>query len=176
MPAKYTWDARFTELFNRCLERYNSGDENFENYYSEDDLAFLGEIGYKKREFFDFVEDHGDSNGSEPTLGTALMVAAVRRDFFKTIMDGKPGEGTVRPEDLPARDSDLGGFTWLPRIIVKARGKLHGTLDPDIMYGCGGDRGFLRGVDIHPADFLRAVWAAGDDDNAVLEYVKGETG
>jgi hypothetical protein len=40
------------------------------------------------------------------------------------------------------------------------------------MYSCGGDRKFLRSHDIHPADFLRAVWAAGDDDSKAAAYVR----
>jgi hypothetical protein len=40
------------------------------------------------------------------------------------------------------------------------------------MYCCGGDRAFLSKHDIHPADFLRVVWAAGDDDQKILEHVK----
>jgi hypothetical protein len=39
------------------------------------------------------------------------------------------------------------------------------------MYSCGGDRAFLKKVDIHPADFLREVWAARDDDRKIIEYV-----
>lgn len=167
----YTWDTTFTELFERCLERYRSGDEDFENYYSDADLVFLESIGYKKRELFDFVEDHADSGGTEPSLGTALLVASVRRDFVTVIQNGKKSDRVILPDDLPARDSELGGHVWLPRIIVKARGKLNGELDPEIMYGCGGDRKFLRNHDLHPAEFLRAVWAARDDDNAILAYV-----
>ena len=57
----YTWDRTFIELFNRCLEKYKSGNEDFTTYYTDGDLAFLSSIGYKTREFFDFVEDFGDS-------------------------------------------------------------------------------------------------------------------
>jgi hypothetical protein len=47
-------------------------------------------------------------------------------------------------------------------------------MDPDTMFGCGGDRAFLSKYDIHPADFLRVVWAAGDDDQKILAYVKSK--
>jgi hypothetical protein len=40
------------------------------------------------------------------------------------------------------------------------------------MFGCGGDRNFLKKHgDIHPADFLRQVWAAGDDDPQLAAWV-----
>ncbi|TLD70649.1 hypothetical protein FEM03_10040 [Phragmitibacter flavus] len=61
---------------------------------------------------------------------------------------------------------------WLPRIIAKAEAKLRGEMDPDIMFGCGGDRAFLSEVGIHPADFLRMIWAAKGDQDRVVKFVK----
>jgi hypothetical protein len=40
------------------------------------------------------------------------------------------------------------------------------------MYGCAGDRRFLKEHDIHPADFLRAVWASSGDNTKVLAFVR----
>ncbi len=170
----YTWEQKFADLFEKCLERYRSGDRDFHGYYGEDDLAFLKSIGYKPREFFDFVEDHGDEG--DPTPHTALLIASVRRDFLKSVQNGKHSSQELKEEELPPRDAELGGHAWLPRIIAKARAKLKGELHPDIMYGCGGDRAFLRKRDIHPADFLRAVWAAKERDEEVLDYVRANAG
>jgi hypothetical protein len=40
------------------------------------------------------------------------------------------------------------------------------------MFGCGGDRNFLtKHGNIHPADFLRNLWAAGDDDAKMASWV-----
>ncbi len=172
--SQYHWDKQFTELFERCLARYRAGDTNFQGYYTDEDLGFLTSIGYKPREFFDFVEDFGD--GGEPTLTTAVMVASVRRDYLDVVMNGQLSDHEVKPGELPPKDSELDGFRWLPRILVKARAKLRGELDPDIMYGCGGDRAFLREHDVAPADFLRVVWAAGDDDGKVVDYLKRRKG
>jgi hypothetical protein len=171
--SDYAWDTQFTELFDRCLTRYRAGDTNFNGYYTDADLAFLGSIGYKPRELFDFVEDHGD--GGEPSVTTAVMIASVRRDYLHTIMGGKPSGHEVTPDQLPAKDSELDGVRWLPRILVKARAKLRGELNPEIMYCCGGDRRFLREHDIAPADFLRVVWASDGDDSKVLAYVRRQT-
>ena len=66
----------------------------------------------------------------------------------------------------------MAGVAWLPRLIAKARAKLRGEMPGELMYGCGGDRAFLRRVNIHPADFLREVWSARDDDEKIIEYVK----
>lgn len=170
MTNDFDWESRFTELFDRCLERYRAGDHDFSGYYTADDLAFLGSIGCQPREFFDFVEDFAEEG--EPSRETALLVAAARRDFFRTIQHGVPSERVLTEPELPARDAELDGFAWLPRILAKARAKLRGELHPDIMFSCGGDRNFLRTHGIHPADFLRVVWAAGDDDARVAAYVR----
>lgn len=169
-----TWDERFIDLFNRCVQRYSSGDKEFEGYYADEDQTLLNEIGCRRREFFDFVEDYVDEDDA-PAATTALLVAAVRRDYFHVVMDGKTSEPKVDRENIPTFGDELDGITYLPRILAKARAKLAGELDPDLMYGCGGDRKFLREHgDIHLADFLRHVWAAGGDDSKVADWVRAK--
>jgi hypothetical protein len=167
--SNFTWPSTFRELFDRCVEKFRAGNSDFGTYYSGDDLAFLDSIGYKQREFFDFVEDYCDE--STPTPEDAVLIAAVRRDYLKVIQNGERSSKVVPNDSLPAKDSELAGHRWLPRIITKARAKLAGELDPETMFSCGGDRAFLREHDIHAADFLRAVWAAGDDDQKIIDYV-----
>lgn len=165
------WNQRFLELFDRCLARYRAGDRDYTGYYGGEDVAFLSAIGHKPREFFDFVEDFGDSG--DPLPSTALLVAAVRRDYFLVKQKGVTGKKLLAPDDLPTFGDSLGGISYLPRILAKARAKLRGELDPDIMFCCGGDRRFLREHgNIHPADFLRNVWSAANDDQKVVAYVK----
>jgi hypothetical protein len=170
--SNFTWPSTFRQLFDRCVEKYRGGNTDFTSYYSADDLAFLDSIGYQQREFFDFVEDYCDE--SVPTPEDAVLIAAVRRDYLNVIQKGEKGTGMVPNDTLPAKDSELGGHRWLPRIITKARAKLAGELDPETMFSCGGDRAFLREHDIHAADFLRAVWAASDDDQKILDYVNSQ--
>lgn len=168
--SNYSWDRQFTDLFERCLERYRAGDRDWENYCTDADLAFLEEIGYGKRELFDFVEDLAQEG--DPSLAQAILIASVRRDYLREVMRGKRSDKVLDPSTLPAKTAELEGMVWLPRILAKARAKLRGELDPDTMYSCGGDRAFLKRHDIAPSDFLRAVWAAGDDDSKVVAYVK----
>ena len=108
----YQWDSTFVELFERCLERYRSGDEDFNGYYTEDDIAFLKSIGYKPRELFDFVEDLGD--GGVPTLTTALMIASVRRDYFHVMMKGEASSHEIKPDELPGKEEGLEGLRLAP--------------------------------------------------------------
>lgn len=166
-----TWNDRFLALFERCVTLYQTGNRDFETFFETDDRAFLSSIGHKTREFFDFVEDFCDEGA--PTISSALLIAAVRRDYFQTVQNNKSPKGRfVTREDVPPFGEDLDGIDYLPRILAKARAKLSGKLDPDLMYGCGGDRNFLRkhGA-IHPADFLRQVWAARDDDRKIAAWV-----
>jgi hypothetical protein len=168
-----TWNDRFLDLFDRSVKRYRAGDSDFTGYYPPADSALLGEIGCKPREFFDFVEDFCDEG--QPSPSTALLVAAVRRDYFEVVMGGKPGERNLTANDIPTFGDELAGIAYLPRILAKARAKLRGELDPDLMYGCGGDRAFLqRNGGIHLADFLRQVWAAGGEDEKIAAWIRSK--
>lgn len=166
-----TWDEKFQTLFERCVAAYRGGNWDYASYYTKEDLRFLGEIGYKTREFFDFVEDHCEDG--RPSASTALLIAAVRRDYFHIVQNGVAGTPPLLTrDDIPGFGESLHGIAYLPRVLAKARAKLRGALDPDLMYGCGGDRNFFRKHgEIHPADFLRRVWAAGEDDSVVAEWV-----
>lgn len=166
-----TWNDYFLALFDSCCATYRTGARDLSRFYSGEDLAFLSTIGYQPREFFDFVEDFCDDNA--PSASTALLVAAVRRDYFLTLQKGVTGSKILSRDELPTFGHELDGIAYLPRILAKARAKLRGELDPDIMYCCGGDRRFLaQHGGIHPADFLRHVWAVGDDDAKLAKWVK----
>jgi len=166
-----TWNDAFLRLFERCVADYKAGDFDYEKDYSPEDLKFLESIGCRKREFFDFIEDYVDEG--VPSESTALLIAAVRRDYFLVEQKGEWSETILTRDDLPSFGEEMEGIDYLPRILAKARGKLRGELDPDLMFGCGGDRNFLsKNGDIPPADFLRHVWAAGDDDAKVAAWVK----
>jgi hypothetical protein len=168
----YQWDSYYVELFDACVDEYDAGNKDFPTWFSDEDIEFLDSIGHTQREFFDFVEDNVTSGGDGPTGTTALLVAAVRRDYFRVVQKTIPSTNVVPASSLPPKTAELAGLVWLPRIIAKARAKLKGELDDDTMYCCGGDRAFLTRQNIHPADFLRAVWAAGDDDQKIIDFIK----
>lgn len=166
-----TWNDTFLDLFERCLALFQSGDTDFENYYSDEDREFLSRIGYQPREFFDFVEDCG--NGGMPSISTALLVAGVRRDYFQTVQKGIPSADLLARDDVPTFGEELEGMAYLPRILAKGRAKLRGELHPDLMFCCGGDLNFLKNHgDIHPADFLRHLWASGTDYQKITTWIK----
>jgi len=169
--TRFTWQDAFLSLFDSCLAEYRAGHTDWSAYYTEGDLQFLESIGCQPREFFDFVEDYGEGAPLPPAA--ALLVAAVRRDYFLVVQGGRRSGSFFPAAQLPAKDdATLDGRPYFARLVKKARLKLRGELDPDIMFGCGGDRRFLMACDVHPADFLRHVWSAGDDDTKIVALVR----
>ncbi len=164
------WNDTFLELFDRCVADYRGGNRNFTSYYKPEDLDFLAQIGCQPREFFDFVEDFCEDG--TPSLSTALLIAAVRRDYWLTVQKGTKSTNLLTRDNVPGFGETLENIPYLPRILAKARAKLRGELDPDLMFCCGGDRNFLRkNGNIHPADFLRHVWASGENDGKLASWV-----
>ena len=78
----------------------------------------------------------------------------------------------TQASELPPKDAELGGIRWLPRLIRKATCFLEGGLCHEIMYCCGGDRNFFKKHGIHPADFLREIWASKGNEEKILAFVQ----
>ncbi len=171
--SQYRWYHELKQIFVRGIERHRSGELNPERHFSEAERAFLASIGLTAHEFFDFVDDHVRYDG-DPDWETTLLVNAVRRDYFLTVQRGQWSTSLVSAADLPAKDAKIDGIPWLARIIKKAEAKLRGEMPPELMYGCGGDRNFLREHGLNAADFLRNVWSANGDEGKVLAYVRGK--
>jgi hypothetical protein len=167
---EYDWAEQFRAVWDRGVAAYNSGKGKPQSLFSPPDAAFLSSIGCTTQELFDFVEDF--CRGGEPDYDSVLLVTAARRDFFYTVQHRQSSGKIVSMDQLPPKSAALDGIEWLPRIIVKAQAKLRGEMPPELMYGCGGDRPFLRSVNIHLADFLRVVWAVNGDSQKVLVFVR----
>jgi hypothetical protein len=169
MDSHYEYTTALKAIWEKAIDYYRKGGRNVNMFFNGVELEYLRCIGASPSEVYDFVEDHIEQG--EPSWETFLLVQAVRRDYFFTIQEGKHSENTLDMDSLPAKDAEVRGIRWLPRIIPKAKAKLRGELPTTLMYGCGGDRRFLKQHDIHPADFLRAVWAYEDNDDAIIDWV-----
>ncbi len=169
MMKNVNWQELFEKAYRSGVEKYRTGTRGADALFSAEEKSFLASIGHTPQELYDFCEDA--VNYGEPDYGSALLIAAVRRDYFLHVMKGQIVE-PLPMETLPPKEASVEGIVWLPRLIEKARRKLRGQLDPNLMYCCGGDRRFFREHDIHPADFLRVAWAAGDDDARLIRFVK----
>ena len=164
------WLSRLRDVYDQAVHRFEQGHQGPEKVIGRDALAFLDSIGTSARELYDFVEDRVEDG--EPTFDTVAAVTEVRRNYFLTVQEGKPSARVIPSTALPSGYAELGGYRWLPRIIAKARARLRGELSPDIMFGCGADRPFLRSVNVEPAEFLNIVWNAGMDDRVILDAVQ----
>ena len=164
------WKQTFSELFLAAVEKYRKGHEKAAGLVDAQGQSFLKSIGYTEQEFFDFVEDY--ARGGEPTLETAVKIAAVRRDYFLQEQKGTSSSQVIAMDKLPSKDAEVEGIGWLPRLIPKAEAKLRGEMPPDLMYGCGGDRKFFKTHQIDPAEFLRKVWDAEGNHAEIISWVK----
>jgi hypothetical protein len=166
----YNWPKDFRELFEDGLDAYRSGKRDADSMFGSAQRQFLDSLGATPQEIFDFVED--TFHGGEPGFETTLLIAATRREYFLGVQKGQRSGRVIDMDKLPPKSAELGGIEWLPRIIAKAKAKLRGEMPAELMYSCGGDRAFLREHGIHAADFLREVWAAGDDNERILDFVR----
>lgn len=163
------WKSRFKEIYDRGAERYRAGRQSPAAMFASDEVEFLAGIGCSAQELFDFVED---GLGGSPTYAEVEDVTAIRHDYFLNEMKGADSGKKVNVADLPAKSDAVDGISWLPRIICKAKAKLRGEMPPELMYGCGGDRPFLKSVNVGLGEFLQVVRDAGDNDRKVIDFVK----
>lgn len=173
-PASTTWEQNFSNLFHASVEKYQAGHQKAAGLVDEKGAAFLASIGHTEQEFFDFVDDY--ARGGEPTLKTALNIAAVRRDYFLQEQGGARSRNVIDMAKLPSKEAEVEGIGWLPRLIPKAEAKLRGEMPPDLMYGCGGDRRFFRENKVDPAELLRVVWKARGNQAEIIAWVKSQRG
>ncbi|MEI8315120.1 MAG: DUF5069 domain-containing protein [Verrucomicrobiota bacterium] len=170
----YEWADSFRQCYDKAVAAYQSGNRQPVTVFTAAETTFLAGIGCTSQELYDFAEDWCVSQ--EPSFATVLLITSARRDYFLTIQKGQPTGRVISMADLPAKDAAVAGFLWLPRQIAKARAKLAGEMPAELMYGCGGDRAFFKRVQCHLADFLRVVWAARDDDQKIIAYIRQLTG
>ena len=173
MESSQNWLSQLRDVYEQAVRRFEQGRRGPEQVVGREALAFLDSIGTSTQELYDFVEDWVEDG--EPDFETVAAMTDVRRTYFLTVQEGKPSNTVIPSATLPSGYAELGGYRWLPRIIAKARAKLRGELAPDIMFGCGADRPFLRSVNMEPAEFLETVRDAGSDDGVILNAVQKKT-
>lgn len=169
----YNYQDAFRSLYQKAFALYDEGNRDKNAYFDDREKAFISLNGWREQDFFDYAEDAVLDQA--PSYEIAQSIEQVRRDYFLHVQSGNPSSNRISSADLPAKSDAIDGIAWLPRILPKARGKLLGELPDEIMYCCGGDRNFLTTHDIHPAEFLRVVWANMDDDQGIVEFVKRRT-
>lgn len=168
------WTETFRHVFENAVERYQAGERDPEQMVLLAEATFLASIGSTPHELFDYVEDWCEVG--EPPFETVLAIAAICDEYFVSVQHGARSPRLLSADSFTSGADCLGGFRWLPRIIAKARAKLRGELPAELMYGCGGDRAFLKRIGMPPEEFLRLVWDAGDEDGKILAGVEQSAG
>lgn len=166
----YDYQKNMRALWEYAVQTYQSGNREPSSYFSKEQLEWMDANGLKVMDLYDFAEDFVSSG--EPDFETFLMISEARREYLRFVQKGEKSTQVLDVDTLPAKTDEVDGIVWLPRILPKAKAKLRGELPPEIMYCCGGDRKFLKEWDLHPAEFLRVVWANMDDDAATIAWVK----
>jgi len=154
-PADEGWNAELVSLFDRSLKRYRADHVAAMALVGTEDADFLRGSGLTPFQLFDFVEDFAAYG--EPLPETFFALARIRREYFLGTLGGRWPASVVPESALPLRSDELEGIPWLPRIAAKARCFLEGTLCPEVMLGCGGDRAFVQRHGLRLEDFLCAV-------------------
>lgn len=164
------WQETFRTVFDNGIAAWKVGRKSPETMFDQQAVGFLQSIGCTAQEIFDFVDDN--QRYGEPDFATTLAVTALRRDYYLNVLHGKSTGHIASMSDLPAKTDAVDGIAWLPRLIVKARLKLRGEMPSELMYGCAGDRPFLREMKMDLPSFLKLVWDSGSDDRRIIETVK----
>ncbi len=167
------WQTQFREIYDRGALAWKTGRRSARTMFDDPDAAFLESIGCTRQELFDFIDDA--QAWGEPEFEIVLAVQSIRRDYFHRVQAGRGSGHVASMHDLPPKTAEADGIAWLPRIMVKARLKLRGEMPPDLMYGCGGDRPFLRRVNMTLPEFLELVWDSGDNDRRIIDAVKARS-
>lgn len=166
--AKEQWNDTYVRLFRETSIRVQSGLSTPAESLLAAEIAFLEQNGISATDFLADVALF--CNGGTLSPSTSLLVAAVRRDYFLIMQQGQAASTAPLTEgDLPDPNQDFSGCVCLPRILAKAVAKLHGTLPKGVHFPSKDDLSFLSRYYIHPADFLRTVWATRADSESTLE-------
>lgn len=165
----YTFPQSFHSVYQHAVQRFAAGQRGAETYFDAEQTAWLAANGLSAQAFYDYAEDQ--LAVGEPGYEQALLIEAVRRDYFLNVQNGLASSLVADPAIWPAKSDAVNGIEWLPRIIPKARAKLRGELPTSLMYGCGGDRRFFKANDILPAELLSLVWRHENDDAAIIAWV-----
>ncbi|MFV0337797.1 MAG: hypothetical protein ACK5LK_06090 [Chthoniobacterales bacterium] len=172
-PDSLDWTQTLRKLYARMLKLYQTSATNAADSLTFEEKKFLAGIGLTPIQLIDYVEDV--ARAGEPSWEMYLLLAAERRDYFLFVQNSVTSSEKIDNSDIPAKKDELGGISWLPRIIYKAEHFLKGRLDAELMFGCGGDRPFLKSHGLNLADFLRMVRALDGDPEKVLGAFKSRS-
>lgn len=153
-------------LHEEAMKSYREGVRDPSRIVSPAGMETLVGFGISPVFLYDCVDDL--SRYGEPAADVFVELGALRILQFRAESDAKP---EVPESELPRKSEQHCGVAWLPRIIRKAQCFLEGSLCPDVMYGCAGDRAFLKEYGATLPDFLIVVRDSGGNPDKALEFL-----
>lgn len=158
-------------LHEKATAIYSAGCRNPNQILPPDDLGKLTSLGVSAQFLYDAVDDL--ARYGEPSKAVFVELAKMRADYFQTTLRSQPPACIVQESELPPKSAKFEGVAWLPRIIRKAQCFLEGSLCDDIMYGCAGDRSFLKKCNATLPSFLAVVRDTHGDPAQALRLLEG---
>jgi hypothetical protein len=156
-------------LHDKAVSIYLSGCRHPSQILPAGDLDTLAKFGISAQFLYDAVDDL--ARYGVPDKSVFMDLAKMRADYFQTSLQGHPPLYIVEERELPPKSAAFEGVSWLPRIIRKAQCFLEGSLCDDIMYGCAGDRSFLKKYNATLPAFLAVVRDTHGDPAQALRFL-----
>jgi hypothetical protein len=157
------------QLHDKASANYRTGCRQPSQILAPADFDALAKLGISAQSLYDAVYDLACYG--EPDKLVFVELAQMRADHFQTSLQGRPPLRIVEERELPPKSAEFEGVSWLPRIIRKAQCFLEGSLCDDIMYGCAGDRSFLKKFNATLPAFLAIVRDTHGDPAQVLRFL-----
>ena len=157
------------QLHDKASANYRTGCRTPAQILAQADLEILAKLGVSAQFLYDAVDDL--ARYGEPDKAVFVELAQMRADYFRSTLQGRTPSRIVQESELPPKPAEFEGVAWLPRIIRKAECFLEGSLCDDIMYGCAGDRSFLKKYNATLPAFLAVVRDTQGDPAKALRYL-----
>ena len=157
------------QLHEKASANYGTGCRQPSQIVAPADLDALAKLGISAQFLYDAVDDF--ARYGEPDKAVFVGLAQMRSDYFHTTLQGRPPSRIVQESELPPKSAEFEGVSWLPRIIRKAQCFLEGSLCDEIMYGCAGDRSFLKRYNATLPPFLAIVRDTHGDPAQALRFL-----
>ena len=157
------------QLHDKASANYRAGCRTPLQILAPADLDALAKFGISAQSLYDAVDDL--ARYGEPDKAVFVELAQMRSDYFHTTLQGRPPSRIVQESELPPKSVEFEGVSWLLRIIRKAQCFLEGSLCDDIMYGCAGDRSFLKKYNAALPSFLAVVRDTQGDPAKALRFL-----
>ena len=157
------------QFHDKASANYRAGCRKPSQILAPADLHALAKLGISAQFLYDAVDDL--ARYGEPDKAVFVELAQLRADYFQTTLQGRPPLRIVEESELPTKSTEFGGVSWLPRIIRKAECFLEGSLCDDLMYGCAGDRSFLKKYKATLPSFLALVRDTQGDPAKALRFL-----